>query len=164
MISYAFPPGGLPGQDVGPEGAAIFTEAYAFIPAITMRDIVTSFFPGWRDSRGWIIARPLSGFAETFAQYAMEVAPGGGSDMPEPDAAAQGVLFVADGTMLLEIDDNTYELEKGGYAYIPAGSAWRIEQSGQHSVAVSLGAQAISGCGGLVAARTFCHLGCGNAG
>ena len=130
MTTYAFPPGGLPGQDTNPEGAAIFTEAYAFIPAITMRDIVTSFFPGWQDTRGWIIARPLSGFAETFAQYAMEVAPGGGSDSPEPDAAAQAVLFVAEGSMHLEIDGIAHNLTSGGYAYIPAGAAWRLRNSG----------------------------------
>ena len=78
-MSYAFPMGGLPGQHVNPEGAAVFTEAYAFIPAITMRDIVTSFLPGWEKTRAWIIARPMTGFAETFSQYIMEVQPGGGS-------------------------------------------------------------------------------------
>ncbi len=28
--------------------------------------------------RMWVIARPLSGFAETFTHYVVEVAPGGG--------------------------------------------------------------------------------------
>ena len=46
-MSYAFPPGGLPGQNVNPEGTAVFRESYAVIPAICMRDIVTSFLPGW---------------------------------------------------------------------------------------------------------------------
>ncbi|HSG55148.1 MAG TPA: (S)-ureidoglycine aminohydrolase, partial [Paracoccaceae bacterium] len=36
-MTYAFPPGGLPGQDVMPDGKAVFTTAYAFIPANTMR-------------------------------------------------------------------------------------------------------------------------------
>ena len=39
-MTYAFPPGGLPAQDVSPESTAIFTEAYAVIPASTQRDII----------------------------------------------------------------------------------------------------------------------------
>ena len=80
-MTYAFPPGGLPEQfEDAASNRAVFTTAYAFIPAAVQRDIVTSFFPGWEGTRAWILARPLSGFAETFAQYALEVQPGGGSD------------------------------------------------------------------------------------
>ncbi|MFU8883167.1 MAG: bifunctional allantoicase/(S)-ureidoglycine aminohydrolase [Rhodobacterales bacterium] len=129
-MSYAFPPGGLPGQDVMPDGKAVFTTAYAFIPANTMRDIVTSLLPGWNDTRAWIIARPLSGFAETFAQYAVEVSPGGGSDIPEPDPRAQAVLFIATGQMHLTIDGASHILTTGGYAYIPAGSKWTLTNPG----------------------------------
>jgi glyoxylate utilization-related uncharacterized protein len=32
-----------------------------------------------------MIARPLSGFAETFSQYIVELAEGGGSDNPDDD-------------------------------------------------------------------------------
>lgn len=129
-MSYAFPPGGLPGQDVSPEGTAVFTEAYAVLPACTMRDIVTSFLPGWQAARVWIIARPLTGFAETFAQYAVEVEPGGGSDTPEPDPQAQATLFIAEGEMRLTIDGKRHDLTAGGYAYIPAGSTWAVTNFG----------------------------------
>ena len=71
-------------------------------------DIVTSFLPFWEKTRAWIIARPLSGFAETFSQYVMEVAPGGGSDRPEPDAGAQGVLFVTEGEFGLTLAGKTH--------------------------------------------------------
>jgi (S)-ureidoglycine aminohydrolase len=53
-----------------------------------MRDIVASALPFWNETRAWIVARPLSGFAETFSQYIMEVGPGGGSEQPEPDPSA----------------------------------------------------------------------------
>jgi len=129
--SYAFPPAGLPDQSESPEGTAIFTTAYAVLPAVTMRDIVTSRLPGWYETRAWIIARPLTGFAETFAQYAVEVAPGGGSDQPEPDAGAQAVLFVTAGDMQLDIGGVTHALGPGGYAYIPAGAVWRVTNSGE---------------------------------
>ncbi|MCG6902297.1 MAG: (S)-ureidoglycine aminohydrolase [Rhodobacter sp.] len=125
-MSYAFPPGGLPDQSVNPEGTAIFTPAYAVLPAVTQRDIVTSLLPGWHDTRAWILARPLTGFAETFAQYAVEVAPGGGSDAPEPDPMAQAVLFVARGQMHLSVDGTAHELTDGGYAYLPPGVRWAV--------------------------------------
>lgn len=129
-MSYAFPPGGLPNQDVMPDGKAVFTDAYAFIPADTMRDIVTSFLPGWQATRAWIIARPLTGFAETFAQYAVEVEPGGGSETPEPDTGAEAILLVASGEMRLVIDGKRHDLTDGGYAYIPAGAAWSVVNLG----------------------------------
>lgn len=62
-----------------------------------MSDIVTSVLPHWDKTRAWIISRPLSGFAETFAQYIMEVAPGGGSVKPEPDVRTQAAIFVVEG-------------------------------------------------------------------
>lgn len=134
-FSYAFPPGGLPSQSEDPaQAGAIFTEAYCFQPAYVMRDIVTSLLPGWHKTRAWILARPLSGFAETFAQYAVEVAPGGGSDEPEPNSAAQGALLVAKGEMTLELEGQTHLLSAGGYAYIPCGSPWKVSNRGPESL------------------------------
>ncbi|WP_210529205.1 bifunctional allantoicase/(S)-ureidoglycine aminohydrolase [Rubellimicrobium arenae] len=126
-MTYAFPPGGLPDQSQDPAAnRAVFTTAYAFIPASVQRDIVTSYFPGWDGTRAWILARPLSGFAETFAQYAMEVEPGGGSDAPEPDAGAEGVILIAEGMGRLRVDGSDHDLGPGGYAYLPAGQAWSL--------------------------------------
>ncbi|MDQ2089853.1 bifunctional allantoicase/(S)-ureidoglycine aminohydrolase [Marimonas arenosa] len=130
-MSYAFPPGGLPEMDASPEGRARFTEAYAVLPANTMRDIVTSLLPGWEATRAWVLARPLSGFAETFAQYAVEVQPGGGSDTPEPDPQAQASLFVAAGSGRLTVEGRAHDLEPGHYAYLPAGTHWQIHATGE---------------------------------
>ncbi|KAA8607683.1 hypothetical protein AL036_10125 [Salipiger aestuarii] len=132
MATYAFPPGGLPGQDCDPSaGTAIFTEAYAVIPAAVMRDIVTSFLPGWTGHRVWILARPMTGFAETFAQYAVELSPGGGSNEPEPDPDAQGVIFVTHGEMRLTLGRDWYDLTAGSYAYIPPSAVWNIWNTGE---------------------------------
>lgn len=125
-MSYSFPQGGVPGQNENPEGAAVFTEAYAVLPAKTQRDIVTSFLPGWTGTRAWILARPLSGFAETFAQYAIELAPEGGSDTPEPDGDAEAALFVAQGYPRLQLGRDSYDLKPGSYAYIPPGAVWTL--------------------------------------
>lgn len=126
---YYAPTGGLPGQDQLLTDRAVFTDAYAVIPKGTMRDIVTSFLPFWEETRLWVLSRPLSGFAETFSQYIMEVAPGGGSDRPETDPQAQGVLFVVEGTATVSVGGETHHLEPGGYAYLPPSSGWTLRNT-----------------------------------
>jgi (S)-ureidoglycine aminohydrolase len=121
---------GLPDQTALHTGRAIFTEAYAVIPHGVMRDIVVSYLPHWAATRAWIIARPLSGFAETFSQYILEVSPGGGSKQPEPDAGAEGVLFVVAGEASLAIDGTPHLLAAGGYAYLPPGCRWTLHNRG----------------------------------
>lgn len=128
--TYYAPRGGHPAQTELLSDRAMFREAYAVLPRGTMRDIVTSKLPFWDDTRLWVLARPLSGFAETFSQYIVEVGPGGGSDQPELDSQAEGVLFVVEGQLLLKIGDNEHPLEAGGYAYLPPGSAWTLHNSG----------------------------------
>ena len=75
--SYFAPVGGLPSQSELLSSRAIFTESYAVIPKGVLRDIVTSKLPHWDNTRVWILARPLSGFTETFSQYLVEVNPNG---------------------------------------------------------------------------------------
>ena len=131
MVSpYYAPTGGHPGQTELLTDRAMFTEAYAVIPRGTMRDIVTSHLPHWEGTRLWVLARPLSGFAETFSQYIVEVSPGGGSDRPETDPAAEGVLFVVDGAMRLTVGGTNHDLDAGGYAYLPPGEAWTLRNPG----------------------------------
>ena len=125
--SYYAPHGGLPPQSELLTGRAIFTTAYAVIPKDVMRDIVTSSFPGWDKTRAWIIARPMTGFVETFSQYIMEVQPGGGSDTPEPDAEAEGVLFTVEGNFTLILAGQRFDMVPGSYAFIPPGSAWSAD-------------------------------------
>jgi (S)-ureidoglycine aminohydrolase len=124
--TYYAPTGGHPGQDQIMTDRAMFTTAYAVIPKGTMRDITASFLPHWTGTRLWVIARPLSGFAETFSHYIMEVQPGGGSTRPESDPGAEAVLFVVDGAVTLSIGKDRHVLEPGGYAYLPAGSDWTL--------------------------------------
>lgn len=130
MSPYYVPQGGLPPQTTLHTGRAVFTEAYAVIPKGVFSDIVTSALPGWERTKLWLIARPMTGFSETFSQYVMEVAPGGGSDTPENDPGAQSVIFVTGGVIALTIGEETQELDTGGYAYIPAGTPWRLWAEG----------------------------------
>ena len=130
MTTYYSPPGGLPGQDELLTDRSTFTEAYAIIPKGVLTDIVTSFLPNWSDTRLWVLARPLSGFAETFSQYLVEVAPGGGSSGPESNPGAETVIFVTSGTLTLTIGSDEHVLSAGGYAYLPPGASWTLYNTG----------------------------------
>ncbi len=127
---YATPPAGLPSQQTLTTDRAIFTTWYAVIPRGVLRDIVTSFFPGWTDTRGWVLARPLSGFAETFSQIILEIAPGGGSQTPEPESDGQGAYFVVEGQIQLTLNGTAHTLGPGGFAYIPPKADLRIKNTG----------------------------------
>lgn len=124
--SYFAPTGGHPGQDQLLTDRAMFTDAYAVIPKGTMRDITTSALPFWDNTRLWVIARPLTGFAETFSHYIMEVGPDGGSSRAETDPEAEGVLFVVEGALTLTVGGTPHEMTAGGYAYLPPQSGWSL--------------------------------------
>ena len=128
--TYYAPKGGHPAQTELLTDRAMFTTAYAVIPRGCLQDIVTSKLPFWDNTRLWVLARPLSGFAETFSQYIVEVAPGGGSDRPETSPQAEGVLFVVEGQMRLTIGDDEHTLDVGGYAFLPPGTAWTVRNDG----------------------------------
>ena len=130
MSNYAIPPGGLPPQTQRLSSSAIFTNAYAVIPAGVMTDIVTSVLPGWDGARAWTLARPLSGFAETFSQMIVELGAGGGSSSPEPAPDAEAVIFVVGGEITLTFDGAQHAMKSGGYAYLPAGKNWEIANPG----------------------------------
>lgn len=130
MANYANPAGGTPPQHALMTGRAIFTDAYAVIPNGVQRDIVTSLLPHWDRTRAWVLARPLTGFAETFSQMVVEVAPGGGSALPETEEGAEAALFVTQGSLTLTLAGETHELAPGGFAYIPPGMAWKADNHG----------------------------------
>lgn len=127
--TYYAPKGRLPGQTELLTSRAMFTTSYAVIPRGVMRDIVTSNLPHWDSTRAWVLARPLSGFAETFSQYIMEVSLGGGSERPEPDPSAEAVLFVLEGYATLKIANKSHELKPGSYAFLPPGTKWTFKNN-----------------------------------
>ena len=132
--TYYAPTGGHPPQTDIMTDRAIFTDAYAVIPKGTMRDIVTSSLPFWEGTRAWILARPLSGFAETFSQYIMEIAPGGGSEKPELDPNAEAVFFVVEGEVTLTLSGKSHTLQPGGYAYLPPSTDFRVRNESESAV------------------------------
>lgn len=153
--AYYTPKGGLPPQTQLLTGRAVFTDSYAVIPKGVMTDIVTSYFPHWNKTRAWVLARPLSGFAETFAQYIMEVAPGGGSEQPEPDTNAEGVLFIVAGELTLKLDGKTHKLKPGGYAYLPPTAKWTAHNKGRKPVSFHWIRKAYEAAGGIDMPEAF---------
>ncbi len=153
--SYYAPQGGLPPQTQLLTDRAMFTEAYAVIPKGTMNDIVTSYLPFWEGARFWVLSRPLSGFAETFSQYIAELRPGGGSDRPETDSAAEAVIFVVEGSVNLTIEGTQQQMETGGYAYLPPGCDWTIRNTGSAPARFHWLRKAYQAVEGLAAPEAF---------
>jgi len=153
--TYYAPHGGHPAQTELLTDRAMFRESYAVLPRGTMRDIVTSKLPFWDETRLWVIARPLSGFAETFSQYIVEVSPGGGSDKPELDPNAEAVLFVVEGQLLLTIGEDEHKLDAGGYAYLPAGTRWTLHNTGGEAARFHWVRKAYEAVEGLDAPEAF---------
>lgn len=130
---YYTPTGGHPPQTQLLSDRAVFTEAYAIVPKGVLQDIVTSKLPFWEKTRLWVLSRPLTGFSETFSQYIVEVAPGGGSDRPELDSAAEGVLFVVSGELTVTVEGETHLMQPGGYAFLPPECRWQVRNAGDEN-------------------------------
>ncbi|MFC9935169.1 bifunctional allantoicase/(S)-ureidoglycine aminohydrolase [Glutamicibacter sp. NPDC127525] len=128
--SYYSDFGGHPPQSDLLTDRAIVTEAYTVIPKGVLRDIVTSVFPEWTNTRAWVLNRPVAGGATTFSQAIVEVAPGGGATKPEPQAQVQGFIFVLTGQLTLLIEGTEHVLVDGGFAYLPAGANWSARNDG----------------------------------
>ncbi len=128
--SYFAAHGGLPGQDQLMTGRARVETHYAVIPKGVMSDIVTSNMPGFDGARFWVLARPMSGFAETFSYYIGQLDAGGGSQQPEPEEDVEAVIFVTAGALQLslsgETHDMTHDMAPGGYAFVAPGEDWSL--------------------------------------
>jgi (S)-ureidoglycine aminohydrolase len=136
MSSYEYitPPGGMPEQSQPITDRSVFTTAYALIPRGVLRDIVTSQFPHWEKTRAWVLARPMSGFSETFVQSVLEIQPGGGSEQPEPDPEGEGAYFVLSGALTLTLENTEKTLGPGGFAWIAPGERYRVFNKGDEPV------------------------------
>ncbi len=71
----------------------------------------------------------MTGFAESFSHYLMEVGSGGGSQQPEDDPEAQSVLFVVGEKASLTYGGKENRAGTGSYAYLPAGLEWQLQNN-----------------------------------
>ena len=93
-----------------------------------MQDIVTSNLPFWTKTCAWIIARPMSGFSETFSQYVMEVGPAG-AVKTRTRRARQGVLFVVDGEFEVAYNGATHRLDARKLRLPAGGLQWTLRNT-----------------------------------
>lgn len=128
--TYWAPTGGHPPQSDLLTDRALVTEAYTVIPRGVLRDIVTSNLPEWTGTRSWVLSKPVAGGAVTFSQTILEVAPGGGSEKPEPQPEVEGFLFVMAGTLEVTHEGTAHTVTPGGFAFLPAGSQWSVKSTG----------------------------------
>ena len=128
---YYIPQGGLLPQHDFAGDKSRFTPSYLVIDKNALSDITSSFLPQWNKTRLWVLARPMTGFSESFSHYIMDVSPGGGSSLPEDDAEAQGVLFMVGGNALLDLDGTSHELSPGSYVYLAPRARWTLVNLGQ---------------------------------
>ena len=131
---YYSPAGGLPSQKEAFQDSAIFTDAYVYIPKRVLTDIVTSFLPNWKKTRLWVLARPMTGFAETFSHYLMDISPGGGSNLPDDDEFAEHIIFVTSGTGKITVNGNNHSLNPGSYIYLPPKIDWSLINDGNNQL------------------------------
>jgi (S)-ureidoglycine aminohydrolase len=99
---------------------AVVRRNYAILPPEGM---ATSVLPEWRDTVARVLAAPAMG--ARFAQYMLEVAPGGGTQ----HALREGVqmfLFVLDGQVELELNGKSHSLVAGGFAYGKPGTRFAL--------------------------------------
>ena len=132
--TYYVPKGDVPPQGESCEDKSHFTSSYLMIDKRALTDITSSFLPAWTKTRLWVLARPMTGFSETFSHYVMEVSPGGGSSSPEPDSKAEAVLFVVRGMGKIEIDGDAHDLTAGSYVYLAPGAKWTFVNVGTDAV------------------------------
>ncbi len=64
----------------------------------------------------------------------VEVFPGGGSETPEPEAGAEGVLFIVAGQATVAIEGKSHLLKAGGYAFLPPGCKWSLANKGTEPI------------------------------
>ena len=117
------PPGGLPPQTALHTGRAVLTGAYCVIPRGCQTDIVASRLPGWTGMRMWVLSRPMTGLAETFSHYLLDLSPGGAGAEP---GGPQAVLYVEAGAATLTEGDAVHDLAPGAYAYLSGAAPWRL--------------------------------------
>lgn len=128
---YYIPKGGLPPQHEFAGDKSHFTPSYAVIDKNALTNITSSLLPGWTRTRLWVLARPMTGFAETFSHYIMDVAPGGGSANPEDEYMAEGVLFMVGGKAELTLEGKSHSLTPGAYVYLAPDTPWELINPGE---------------------------------
>jgi (S)-ureidoglycine aminohydrolase len=133
MNQRAFPEatGRVPPGAIG-HNRGVVRANYAFMPP---EGVLVSRLPQYRNTIARILAAPVLGAA--FAQYVLEIAPGGGTAAPFAEEGVQHFFYVLSGEVMLGVaDDAPARLAVGGFAYLPPGTRFTLRNETAETVRV----------------------------
>jgi (S)-ureidoglycine aminohydrolase len=114
--SLNVPPGRLPPGAIG-HNRGVVKPNYAFLAP---EGVLKSRLPAYEKTVVRFLAAPVLG--AQFAQFVLELEPGGGTPRPVRQDGIQHFFFCLDGAGVIRIGDSApAELAKGGFAYVPPG-------------------------------------------
>lgn len=100
---------------------------YAFLPP---EGVLKSRLPQYENTAVRFLAAPALG--ARFAQFVLEIEPGGGSRAPAAEAGIQHFYYVLSGTAVLQVGDlPAQELGRGGFLYAPPGTPVLLRNEGK---------------------------------
>ncbi|KUL96438.1 hypothetical protein DK26_06405 [Bosea sp. WAO] len=113
--------GRVPAGAIG-HNRGVVRRNYAFMPP---EGVLVSRLPQYEGTIARVLAAPVLGAG--FAQYVLEVAPGGGNAAPFREAGIQHFFYVLIGEVTFGIgDDAPKRLTAGGFSYLPPGTPFTL--------------------------------------
>lgn len=124
MLNVA--PGRLPPGAIG-HNRGVVKRNYAFMPP---EGVLKSRLPAYDATVVRFLAAPVLG--AQFAQFVLEIAPGGGSNRTVVEAGIQHFFYVLSGTAVVRVDGaGPAELTAGGFFYVPPGTGFSVKNEGE---------------------------------
>ncbi len=123
MNNRVFPPaaGRVPPGAIG-HNRGVVRRNYAFMPP---EGVLISRLPQYRDTIVRILAAPVLGAA--FAQYVLEIAPGGGTPVAYAEEGVQHFFYVLSGEASFGLTGEAPKaLTEGGFTYLPPATPFTL--------------------------------------
>ena len=133
MNNRAFPPatGQVPPGAIG-HNRGVVCSNYAFMPP---EGVLVSRLPQYRDTIVRVLTGPVMGAA--FAQYVLEIAPGGGTPAAFGEDGIQHFFYVLSGEARIVVAGGAAQaLTAGGFAYLPPATSFTLRNESAETLRV----------------------------
>ena len=133
MNNRAFPPaaGHVPPGAIG-HNRGVIKRNYAFMPP---EGVLVSRLPQYRDTIVRVLTGPVMGAA--FAQYILEIAPGGGTPVAFSEDGIQHFFYVLTGEARIAVSGGAAQpMTVGGFAYLPPATAFTLRNESAETIRV----------------------------
>ncbi|CAH1650114.1 (S)-ureidoglycine aminohydrolase [Hyphomicrobiales bacterium] len=127
MTDRPFPPatGRVPPGAIG-HNRGVVRSNYAFMPP---EGVLISRLPQYRETIVRVLAAPVLG--ASFAQYLLEIAPGGGTPAAFSEEGVQHFFYVLTGEVAFSVDGGgARAMTLGGFAYLPPSTPFTLRNEG----------------------------------